>query len=463
MATRSNAGRGFTTGRGVKTHQQVFEEHVSGDTRDSKQQVRFDRDQSGQRTAMNLRESRIPNRIKSIALTDRRTKKSGRGYTRQDWISHHRKIVERVDQYSEKSPGNEKTAKLTEVLRARKNNSDQQEDRTNDPTDHTVDTGVEATDKVTDDELMEEINDCMSRLEKLPNDRKVVKLAGPYTDTTVLRSDELSVLAEVHVKSSADRLAEITTHHKPSSTLKTSDRVGETSLQQATQDEPTGTTGMDKQELHTPPHGDMDIEVLSINESNPDQLSDLMTQADARNAITTVAIKQEMLDEEAQCGKYVHEQTDDTDNSSGSESIDTDGDSSDTYMYDSESSESHREEEISHTVDQTPNITATTVKRKSITYDSNKKQKKLHLTSQKTNGSTIHRQKESKLYQVGSTQNETERSEDDPLPVDSSTDEMNNKEAHKSNEDDSNSKHQSSNMDEQKKQKLIAGNHRHKY
>ncbi len=521
MGTRSNAGRGFTTGRGVKTHHQVFEEHIRGDTRDNKLQFTFDRDQSGQRTGFNLRESRISNRIKNIALNDRRTKRTGRGYTSQDWIKHHRKIVERTESLSEKGSENEQIAKSTEVLTSRQKNSDQKEDRTKTPTAQNVDTGVESTEEGTDDALMAEINVCMSRLEKLPNDRKIVKIAGQYTDTTV-RNNELSVLAEVHVKSSNDRLEEIKTHTKQGIS-DVPHRYGELSSHQVINEDPPRTTGTDTNDGTTQPNGnmeieilsgdesandqmrnvmkqvekqkavttvgikkemldeeakdmhygnettadtdtissptgEMEIEILSVNESDNDPRRNVLQQGDKQKAVTTVVIKKEMLDEEAKDMNYGNEQTADTDTSSGSVSVATDWEDSsaapDTYMSDSDSSDSTSEYESNNTVDQSDTLTAATVKRKSTMYESNKKKKKVHFTCQKVGRSTD-QPTDITMNEVDANQTGNVTSNEDCIPVGTGEGETNGTDTCNENKHEKNRTNKSPTTDEKENNNMV--------
>ena len=326
-------------------------------------QVKTGRDKLGLTTGLNKRESRISNRNHSGSLTNRGIRKTGRGYTRQDWIAHHRKIVERSDHYEENSVGINKLEKLTEVLRTRQNKAEQKGEQMENHLDNATVTGVDSTGSATEEELMDELNVCMHKLKNLPNDRKVTKSndTGTATPARTNCTDDLYVLAEVQVQEPNDLFK-----RKKQFQADDSNEVVQT-------DEGNNNEAME-------------VDIAEVDERHNDpSLAALLTQADREKAVTTVAIKKEVLDEVVMEGNSLF--SDDTsaaDNSRESESDNTnweDSSSSDASMSDSDSSESTTKVHNSNKAAKKLQSTGTTVKRKSVMHESTNMQKKLHVTS----------------------------------------------------------------------------------
>ena len=336
MATRSNAGRGSTVDRGMKTHQQVFEEHINANYYgDTKSQAKIGRYQWGQNNGMNSRESRISNRINSASLPNRGIRKSGRGYARQDWILHHRKIVERADQHEENSVGNKKMVKLTEVLRLRQNNLEQ-------------------------------------KVEQMENE--------PAHETSM---EELYVLAEVQVQDPKDYSKEKKHFQQVATTGLVQDNEMEV---MGAKDRSTQCTKVPRIDTEANKKEAMDVEIIEVHEQEEESSFALLTQADKEKAVTTVAIKKEVLEEEATGLTAVcPDETCASDTSMGSESDNNwyDSNSSDTNMSNSDSPVRTMEDNNVNKVEHKSLNTVSTVKRKSVMYESTTMQKKLHVSNPK--------------------------------------------------------------------------------
>ncbi len=91
---------------------------------------------------------------------------------------------------------------MTEVLRLRQSNLEQTGERIEKDGDSKVENGVGSTGTMTDDDLWEDLNVCMKKLENLPNDRKVSKSKETFTEAPAQETstEKLHVLAEVQVK-----------------------------------------------------------------------------------------------------------------------------------------------------------------------------------------------------------------------------------------------------------------------
>ena len=160
-----------------------------------------DTDSTDNSTTMDINEARTDSRYKSISIMDKRKKKAGRGYTRQDWLSQHQKIVERAVNRTDHNSDN-KMVKLTEVLRDRQNKTDQKTEEEEDLGELEVDRKEVSTRDTTEKDLLNDINVCMDRLRNLPNDRKSPKSREFSTDISALGEsrEAQAVLEEDNVK-----------------------------------------------------------------------------------------------------------------------------------------------------------------------------------------------------------------------------------------------------------------------
>ena len=184
MTTRSNPGRGFTMGRGTKTHHQVFDQHTRAHQQAKYENEKNDSDSTEKSTTMDIHSARTENRYTSLSIRDKRKKKVGRGYNRQNWIRHHQMIVERAVNRTDQNSEN-KIVQLTEVLRNRQNISDQKNLHEDELILSDVDSKVDSTNETSDKDLMDELNVCMDRLKNLPNERKSSTRKLRSTDTIV--------------------------------------------------------------------------------------------------------------------------------------------------------------------------------------------------------------------------------------------------------------------------------------
>ena len=308
MATRNIARRGGNVDIGTKTHQQVFEEHISAGYGVTKNQ-----------TKIGNRDARKPNRIKSGSIASRGTSKTGRGYTRQDWISHHRQIVEKSAQSKEDRVGTNKMELLNAEHGLRQNISEHKGEQIDNNLDLVVDTSVESTGTDKEDGISTEINVCISKLQNWPNDKQAPLVKGTVTDTPtqVNRTEELYVLAEVPVPVPDPNDSHKAIHQQFDSTG--SDHDTEMDLIEVTDRHTQRKTVPFRNVTDTNQKESAAQTNIDEHEIVSEHKFALLTQAEKEQKVTTFAIKKEALEEATTANDLFSDDTSVSDTSMGSE------------------------------------------------------------------------------------------------------------------------------------------------